>query len=367
VKTVAAKVNGPLIFQLRPLANSQGAAALDRSAFRRAAPKPVAAATVVASADVARQLSAAKTSLGDVLLRLRSGGALSSVSTAAPAGVATVKNGSFTINGVATNVNVATDSLASVVSRINSSGADVTASFDANEKKLILTSNSANAVVIGSDTSGFVDAARRGLFKDVIVTGGSLTPLNEALANIHGGEVRDQLVSAMEGALASVDAQAKGLSLVKKNGEATVAVDEARLAETLTSSPDALDALFSATGAVAEGLSTAVEDNDRSDVERVKPSRVKPTPALRLDGASTSTIDRAFDEVSIRLAVALPTPQIRADGARGEEGTTGEGNASGTAAPSLSTGLLAAARRAYRVDASSILDGATEPQFRLIR
>jgi len=68
----------------------------------------------------------------------------------------TVTGGEFTINGVKISVDPTTDTLNAVISRINSSGAGVTASYDATNDVLVLTS--ANPIALGSpnDTSNFL-------------------------------------------------------------------------------------------------------------------------------------------------------------------------------------------------------------------
>jgi hypothetical protein len=72
---------------------------------------------------------------------------------------AAVTNGSFTVNGVSISVDKNTDSLSSIVSRINSSGAGVTASYDSATDKLVLTPGNGYLTVTG-DTSGFLAAAK---------------------------------------------------------------------------------------------------------------------------------------------------------------------------------------------------------------
>lgn len=71
----------------------------------------------------------------------------------------TVTAGTFTINGVQITVNPTTDTLNTVISRINSSGTGVTASYDATNDVLVLTS--ANPIALGSpnDTSTFLQVA----------------------------------------------------------------------------------------------------------------------------------------------------------------------------------------------------------------
>ncbi len=71
----------------------------------------------------------------------------------------TVTAGTFTINGVQIAVNPTTDTLNTVISHINSSGTGVTASYDATNDVLVLTS--ANPIALGSpnDTSNFLQVA----------------------------------------------------------------------------------------------------------------------------------------------------------------------------------------------------------------
>ena len=72
-----------------------------------------------------------------------------------------VTTGSFTVNGVSISVNHTTDTLASIVSLINSAGAGVTATYDSAADKVRLTSatNSESDIVVAGDTSGFLAAA----------------------------------------------------------------------------------------------------------------------------------------------------------------------------------------------------------------
>jgi flagellar hook-associated protein 2 len=71
-----------------------------------------------------------------------------------------VTNGSFTVNGVSISVNKDTDTLSSIISRINSSSAGVTASCDSTQDKVILTtnSNSEDLITVAGDTTGFLTA-----------------------------------------------------------------------------------------------------------------------------------------------------------------------------------------------------------------
>ena len=73
-----------------------------------------------------------------------------------------VSAGSFSINGTSISVS-ATDSITSMLSKINSSAAGVTATFDSANEQVVLTSNTAGSggqVTLGADTSGFLNAVK---------------------------------------------------------------------------------------------------------------------------------------------------------------------------------------------------------------
>jgi hypothetical protein len=72
-----------------------------------------------------------------------------------------VASGAFTVNGTSISVNKDSDTLTSVIDRINSSGAGVTASYDASQDRVVLAtnSNSEDLIRLENDTSGFLTAA----------------------------------------------------------------------------------------------------------------------------------------------------------------------------------------------------------------
>jgi hypothetical protein len=72
---------------------------------------------------------------------------------------AQVTAGSFTINGTSVAVN-ANDTIDSVISRINGSGAGVTASLSGDKITLVTNSNSDQNIVLANDTSGFLNATK---------------------------------------------------------------------------------------------------------------------------------------------------------------------------------------------------------------
>ena len=87
-----------------------------------------------------------------------------------------VGNGSFSVNGQSIAVNGATDTLQTVISRINAAGAGVTASYDATTNKVVFTPTTAGAtLVIENDTSGFLAGA-------AIAAGAQGTRVNAATA-----------------------------------------------------------------------------------------------------------------------------------------------------------------------------------------
>jgi flagellar hook-associated protein 2 len=83
--------------------------------------------------------------------------------------------GSFTINGVSISYNTSSDSIRNVLNRINSSGAGVTASFDSQNNRFVLTNNTTGNVGISmQDVTGNFLAAT-GLSSGQTVNGQNLT------------------------------------------------------------------------------------------------------------------------------------------------------------------------------------------------
>ena len=109
-------------------------------------------------------------------------------------------NGSFTVNGVAINYNVNTDTLSAVIARINASGAGVTASFDPFTDRLALANNKTGDLGVALEepaggllaalrlTSGSGGALTRGLNAQFSVNGGAtLSSANNTLEeSAHG-------------------------------------------------------------------------------------------------------------------------------------------------------------------------------------
>ncbi|MFN3189597.1 MAG: hypothetical protein ACE361_03655 [Aureliella sp.] len=70
----------------------------------------------------------------------------------------TIVDGSFDLNGVSVDV-YASDSISSVLDRINNLGIDVQATFDAAQDRIVLESETLE-VAVSNDTSGFLDAMK---------------------------------------------------------------------------------------------------------------------------------------------------------------------------------------------------------------
>ena len=106
-------------------------------------------------------------------------GAIDSANLAIPPGVAT--NSSFLINGTSILYNTATDSLQSLLTRINGSAAGVTASLDAASGRFVLTNNNTGNMGI------FVTADTGGLAGSLGLIGGTLVNGADAEFQINGG------------------------------------------------------------------------------------------------------------------------------------------------------------------------------------
>lgn len=66
-----------------------------------------------------------------------------------------VRSGTLSVNGVQMSIDVSVDSLDDVLDRINSSGAGVTAEYDAETGRVTVTGNGSNSVKLGDGTSRF--------------------------------------------------------------------------------------------------------------------------------------------------------------------------------------------------------------------
>jgi len=91
-------------------------------------------------------------------------------------------DGSFTINGVALAYNVNTDSLSTIISRINQAGAGVTASFDGVNDRLLLANGSVGnlGLAVSEPAGGLLDALG-------LTSGGTFVAGQDAEFRLNGG------------------------------------------------------------------------------------------------------------------------------------------------------------------------------------
>ena len=92
----------------------------------------------------------------------------------------TLQNGSISVNGVAIDIDVDTDSLNDVLDRISASAADVTASYDSNTKRVTMSSNDAESQLI-------LDSGTTNFFAAVEISDGTYEPVNETIDVQTGG------------------------------------------------------------------------------------------------------------------------------------------------------------------------------------
>jgi len=121
-------------------------------------------------------------------------------------------NGTFSINGVAINYNVNTDTLGSILSTINQSGAGVNATFDSLNDRVVITNGTTGDVGLGlNETSG-------GLLGALGVAGGAGTFVrgNNAQFTLNGGppitstsNTLDSSVTGITGLSVTVNSQMK--------------------------------------------------------------------------------------------------------------------------------------------------------------
>ncbi len=105
-----------------------------------------------------------------------------------------VTNGSFNVNGVAISV-FASDSINTVLDRINQADLDITATFDTASESIVLTRNTPGAnhsIELTDDTSGFLAATKLAGAEAVIGGGDQFTPLSQiaGMESVTSGTIR---------------------------------------------------------------------------------------------------------------------------------------------------------------------------------
>jgi flagellar hook-associated protein 2 len=139
-------------------------------------------------------------SSNDRLGRVNTGSDLSVADLATPVSDGGSGNGAFTINGVTVNYNASTDSVQSVLDKINSSGANVTASYDVVNNRFNIANNTTGDVGISlHDVTGNFLAAT-GLSGGTFASGNNLKyTVNNGPTLISQSNTIDQSSSGITG------------------------------------------------------------------------------------------------------------------------------------------------------------------------
>ncbi len=136
-------------------------------------------------------------------------------------------NGSFTINGVSISYNTSSDSIQNVLNRINTSGAGVTASFDSQNNRFVLTNNSTGNVGVSmQDVAGNFLAAT-GISSGTTVSGQNL------LYTLNGGT---QQLTSLSNTINSDSSGISGLSVTATKATSftvTVASDTSKISSAI--------------------------------------------------------------------------------------------------------------------------------------
>jgi flagellar hook-associated protein 2 len=193
--------------------------------------------TLGSAADTSKFLQAARLYNGSTsATSITSSAALGSVQLSASMQDADLKtavqgdssnNGSFTINGVSISYNTSSDSIQNVLDRINSSSAGVTASFDSQNSRFVLTNNTTGNVGVSmKDVTGNFLAAT-GLSTGTTVSGQNL------LYTLNGGT---QQLTSLSNTISSGSSGISGLTVTATQAASftvTVASDTSKISSAI--------------------------------------------------------------------------------------------------------------------------------------
>lgn len=248
-----------------------------------------------AANDTSNFLSVAKLSNNDTATTTSSG-ALGSVSLNATltnaklrtaiTGVDSNGAGSFTINGVSISYDVDTDSITSIMKRINDSSAGVAATYDATADRMVLTNKTTGdtGIAISEDAGGVLGALG--------LTASTLTRGKDTLFTVNGGATRSSHGTTL-------DATAHGITglSVTVNSASTDTITVASNSETAR---DAIDTFISAFNSVQSYISsqTAIsQKNGKVTTSTLSDNRevqewARSLRSLAFKTIGTGTIDR---------------------------------------------------------------------------
>jgi flagellar hook-associated protein 2 len=168
---------------------------------------------------------------------ITSGGTLGSVAMSSPLASAHLRapitavdgsgNGSFTVNGVSIAYNINTDSLSTILARVGSSTAGVTASYDAASDRVVLTNKTTGdtGMTVNEGAGGLLDAL--GLVAGS-TSGGTFTHGKNALYTVNDGPT----LTSMSNTLDATSHGITGLS-VTVNSQSTETINVAGNTDTM--------------------------------------------------------------------------------------------------------------------------------------
>lgn len=221
-----------------------------------------------------------------------SSGALGTIKTGMPLATANLRtavtavdgdgNGAFTVNGVEVTYNVNTDSLATVLKRINQSGAGVTASYDSSLDRVVFTNNATGdlGIAVEETAGGLLDALG-------LTGGGAFVRGENAEFSLNGGGTLTSTSNTLDASAHGI----AGLSITAKSeGAQTFSV-----APDTTAMREKIDAFISA----FNGVQTFLDSSTRVTTD----SKGKVTAAILADNREIQSWGR---ELRSKAFAAVP-------------------------------------------------------------
>jgi len=212
-------------------------------------------------------------------------GTVKTTAALASAGLATSVSGSgsFSINGVSISYNTATDTISSLISRINKSTAGVTASYDSTNDRMLLTNNVTGDIGVGvtDDSNGILSAL--GLTSGA---GASLTRGTNALFTVNGGDVLTSTSNTLTDSVHGI----AGLSVtVNTEDEQTLTVgsDVTSMQKYISDFVDAFNA-----------VQTKIDESTKIDITGTKVTTSVLTGNHEVENWGTKMRDLAFSQIS---------------------------------------------------------------------
>jgi flagellar hook-associated protein 2 len=253
-------------------------------------------------------------------------------------GVDSSGNGSFTVNGVSIAYNVNTDSLSTVLGRINNSSAGVTASFNPTSDSVSLSNNSTGDTGIGiSDTSGNL-ASVLGMTS---ASGATFVHGANAVFTINGGSpitsASNDLTSAVTGVTGlTVNVNSQGSQTI------TVSPDTDAMSTAIQGFITAfnnMQADITALTQITTNVNGTVTSSILSGNEEV-PQWSTDLRNLAFNSTSVSGAIKSLDDIGIGFSGISPTLSVT-DSTKLENALSTEPTAVGTFFQSANTGFAA--------------------------